>query len=167
MKIGPFFVMVYSIALLRTSRRKWLRLYVISLGSIGRLSARSVNATVCLNACNLNSSASWSAFKSHRNKVAKLIRKSYYIYVNEVIGNSISENPKRFWSYVKTSNTENVGIPTLIENDGLHCSDSSKANALNAHFQAQFQGSKLDFFLGGPSRNPVARPVKLKMAKYF
>ena len=86
----------------------------------------------------VNNPVSWAAFKTHRNKVSKLIRHSYHTYVNEVIGNSLSENPKRFWSYVKASNTENIGIPTLIEEDTLHCNNSSKANALNSHFQAQF-----------------------------
>ena len=39
------------------------------------------------------------AFKSFRNKTAKANRKSYLTYINEVIGKTLSENPKRFWSY--------------------------------------------------------------------
>ena len=78
------------------------------------------------------------AFKSFRNKTAKAIRKSYLTYINEVIGKTLSENPKRFWSYVKTMNTENTGIPTLMDENEIHISDKSKANALNSHFQKQF-----------------------------
>ncbi len=78
------------------------------------------------------------AFKSFRNKTASAIRKSYLTYINEVIGKTIIENPKRFWSYVKRMNTKTMSIPTLVDDNEIHISDASKANALNQHFQKQF-----------------------------
>ena len=35
-------------------------------------------------------------------------------------------------------NTENTGIPTLMDENKIHVSDKSKANALNSHFQKRF-----------------------------
>ena len=48
------------------------------------------------------------------------------------------EISQRFWSYVKTMNTENTGIPTLMDGNEIHISNKCKANALNSHFQKQF-----------------------------
>ena len=56
--------------------------------------------------------SSWLGFNAHRKKVAKQIRHSYRAYINEVFGTSLSENFKRFWSYINVSNTENICIHT-------------------------------------------------------
>ncbi|PFX13965.1 putative RNA-directed DNA polymerase from transposon X-element [Stylophora pistillata] len=45
----------------------------------------------------------WEAFKRQRNLVYKLIKESHNSYLNDVIGNSLSENPRKFWSYVRNS----------------------------------------------------------------
>ena len=40
----------------------------------------------------------WKAFKHQRNLVSKLIEEAHNHYLNDVIGNSLTDNPKKFWS---------------------------------------------------------------------
>ena len=40
----------------------------------------------------------WKAFKHQRNLVSKLIKEAHNHYLNDVIGNSLTDNPKKFWS---------------------------------------------------------------------
>ena len=82
----------------------------------------------------------WNKFKAQRNKIPKLIKHSYHEYINSVIGNALVNNPKTFWSYVRRTNTENMGIPTLIDIDGkTHVTPQAKAERLCNHFESQYQ----------------------------
>jgi len=53
----------------------------------------------------------WETFKHEHNLVSKLIKEAHNRYLNEVIGNSLTDIPKKFWSYVRNSKSENLGIP--------------------------------------------------------
>ena len=53
----------------------------------------------------------WNSFKYQINYVSKLIIESHENYLNKIIGSSLTENPKKFWSYVKNSKSESIGIP--------------------------------------------------------
>ncbi len=86
----------------------------------------------------------WRHYTEFRNRLAKTIRSEYNTYVNEVVGGSLTENPKQFWNHVRLTNTENLGIPTLVENEQLHVTDKAKASALNSHFKAQFTQERGD-----------------------
>ncbi|XP_072024943.1 uncharacterized protein [Amphiura filiformis] len=83
-------------------------------------------------------STSWKLFRQYRNKVASRVHSAHEDYVNNVVGNSLSESPKKFWSYVKMMRTENLGIPTLRTTTKLCTTDQEKATALNSHFQSVF-----------------------------
>ena len=76
--------------------------------------------------------------RSYRNYVTKRVRKAHHDYVNDVIGKNISENPKSFWSYIKLTKTENLGVPTLKTSQKMCSTDYDKAEALNAQFQSVF-----------------------------
>ena len=58
--------------------------------------------------------------------------------MNNVIGKNISENPKSFWSYIKLTKTESLGVPTLKTSQKMCSTDYDKAEALNAQFQSVF-----------------------------
>ena len=58
-------------------------------------------------------SSDWKDYRSYQNYVTKSVRKAQNDYVNDVIGKNISKNPKLFWSYIKLTKTENLGVPTL------------------------------------------------------
>ena len=80
----------------------------------------------------------WDEFKKERNLVSRLVKQSHSSYLNDVIGASLDTNPKKFWSYVRTSKSESSGIPPLKFNDKLCVSDKSKADALNSQFHSVF-----------------------------
>ena len=53
-----------------------------------------------------SSTTNWQAYRQYRNKVAKLVQQAHHEYINNVIGSSLTENPKSFWSYVKLCRTD-------------------------------------------------------------
>ena len=77
-------------------------------------------------------------FKYQRNYVTKLVKESHNHYLNEIIGGSLTENPKTFWSYVKNSKSENVGIPPLKLGNSVSITDKDKAETLNSYFHSVF-----------------------------
>ena len=83
-------------------------------------------------------SSSWLKFRQYRNKVASLVHRTHDNYVNNIVGGSLSENPKTFWSYVKMMCTENLGIPTLKTPTKLSTTDKDKAESLNDHLKSVF-----------------------------
>ena len=80
----------------------------------------------------------WRVFKCQRNYVTKLVKVSHNHYLNEIIGGSLTENPKKFWSYVKNSKSENVGIPPLKLGNSVSITDKDKAETLNSYFHSVF-----------------------------
>ena len=85
----------------------------------------------------------WKAFKRQCNAVSNLIKDSRNRYPNDVIGDSLTENPKKFWSYVKHNRSENLGIPPLRTDQGVFVTDKDKAETLNTYFFSIFSNEKL------------------------
>ena len=56
-------------------------------------------------------SPAWLEYRCQRNKVVKLLKTAHNDYFNNVIGGSLEETPKRFWSYIKRLPSANFGIP--------------------------------------------------------
>lgn len=85
----------------------------------------------------------WSNFKKQRNLVSKLVKHAHDTYLNEVIGSSLSENRKKFWSYVRRSRSEDTGIPPLKVGNAVNISDKDKAETLNKYFHSVFTTEKM------------------------
>ena len=64
--------------------------------------------------------------------------KAHVNYINDVVGNSLSSDGKRFWTYIKSKRKESTGIPTLRTDKGVHFTIQAKANALNSQFSSVF-----------------------------
>ena len=80
----------------------------------------------------------WREYRQFRNQVAKMVHKARCDYINNVIGASLQENPKSFWSYIKTCRSENIGIPSLRTSTKLCATAPDKAESLNDYFQSVF-----------------------------
>ena len=78
----------------------------------------------------------WETFKSERNLVSRLVKESHSDYLNNVIGASLEENPKKFWSYIRTGKSEGNDIPPLRSGSKLCSSGKDKAEALNSYFHS-------------------------------
>ena len=59
-------------------------------------------------------------------------------YISNKLTNSLTENPKQFWSYIKRLNNNSVGVSDLLSNGKLHSDGKSKANILNDQFFSVF-----------------------------
>eukprot|EP00057_Strongylocentrotus_purpuratus_P018844 XP_011673318.1 PREDICTED: RNA-directed DNA polymerase from mobile element jockey-like [Strongylocentrotus purpuratus] len=87
---------------------------------------------------NQSCSTAWKAYRQYRNQVAKNVHRARCEYINNIIGASLKDNPKSFWSYIKTCRSENIGIPTLRTPSKLCASALDKAETLNDYFQSVF-----------------------------
>ena len=57
-----------------------------------------------------------------------------------MVGDALSENPKKFWSYIKSLRKDNSSVPTLKNKSGIPAAtDHAKANALVNQFSSVFK----------------------------
>lgn len=80
----------------------------------------------------------WESYKKKRREVQKSLRKSHHDYMNNVIGDSLKTDGKKFWTYVKNQKRDSVGIPTLKKDETLYFTSDQKADALNRQFSSVF-----------------------------
>ena len=80
----------------------------------------------------------WDYFRQCRNKVAKMVHRAHYNYINQTIGDRLTEQPKSFRSYVKLMRTENIGIPTLRTQTRLCTTDKENADTFSEQFLSVF-----------------------------
>ena len=92
-------------------------------------------------------------YQRFRNMVAHECRKAKQAYLDKV-SNSLSDNPKRFWSYVRNSKTGRSTIPSLNSPTNHSQSATEKACILNNHFKSVYTEE--------PSSVPQTRRVTSK-----
>ena len=82
-----------------------------------------------------------------------------YVYISDMLCEE-DGNPKRFWSYIKSTRCENPGVAPLLQDGILQCDASAKANLLNDQFTSVFtyeNASQLPDL--GASPHPPPPPV--------
>ena len=84
------------------------------------------------------SSHAWKVYRRYRKKVTKALKNAHNRYLNEVVGESLEANPKRFWNYVKHCHSEVTGVPTLRSNNATYISAKDKAELQSNHFQSVY-----------------------------
>ena len=78
-------------------------------------------------------------YKKLKAACQRSIREAHDTYVQDVIGQSAKENPKKFWSYIKGKKQESSGVSPLRNVDGvIHSEANVKANILNRQFVSVF-----------------------------
>ena len=82
-------------------------------------------------------------FKRERNSVARLVKETHSIYLNNMIGPSLNENRKKFRSYIHNCKSEDNGIPPLRSGHKLYSTDKDMAKTLNSYFYTVFSKEKL------------------------
>ena len=81
----------------------------------------------------------WLKFKKERQTTKDLIRTSHRNYISNYIGDAIQEDPRPFWSYIKSLRKDQSKIPSLNPNSETPAhSDRAKANALVEQFTSVF-----------------------------
>lgn len=79
-----------------------------------------------------------------------------------MISSDLTNNPKRFWSFIKSKRCETTGVAPLRDIDGLTYSDGeSKANILNQQFSSVFNSDEDVSTIPdkGPSPHPAMENI--------
>lgn len=84
------------------------------------------------------SSHDWDTYKTKRNSVQRTKELAHNEYLNDVVGESLMSDPKKFWRYVKAQRRKSAGIPTLKVEGKMYSTNEDKANALNTKFSSVF-----------------------------
>jgi hypothetical protein len=78
-------------------------------------------------------------YRKLKAQAQRTSRQAYGNYVHDIISPEQTENPKRFWSFIKSKKQDNSGVAPLRGNDGLIYSDSNnKADILNTQFKSAY-----------------------------
>jgi len=92
----------------------------------------------------------WNQGKHNRNshawqrylKLSKLVKdaleKAHREYFDNILNTSLTDNPKKFYSYVKQKRSGQSNIPALKHNDVIISDSEAKANSLNAQYTSVF-----------------------------
>ena len=80
----------------------------------------------------------WKNYKTTEKNVKREIEKAHREYTDKFLNLNASENPKKFYSYIKSKRSNTSRIPTLKENDNLLSTPKQKAAALNRQYQSVF-----------------------------
>ena len=83
----------------------------------------------------------WETYKMKRNSVQRMKELAHNDYLNNVVGESLLTDAKKFWRYVKSQRRESAGIPTLKTGNMSYSTSEEKAQALNAQFSSVFTRS--------------------------
>ena len=69
----------------------------------------------------------------------KSIRQAHNNYMRDIISPDATQNPKKFWSFIKGKKQESSGVAPLRHEDGtLHSNSQTKAEILNTQFKSVF-----------------------------
>jgi uncharacterized membrane protein len=61
----------------------------------------------------------WENYKTTEKNAKREIEKAHREYTDKFLNLNASENPKKFYSYIKSKRSNTSRIPTLKENDNL------------------------------------------------
>ncbi|KAI8483396.1 hypothetical protein Bbelb_388590 [Branchiostoma belcheri] len=108
----------------------------------------------------LNSSEAWAKFKSCRRGTKQRVRKAHTDYVSNFLETNIEDNPKAFWSYVKSIRQDSTAASALRHQ--LTSDPKEKADVLGAQFESVFPREDKTTIptLGGPSA-PTPPPLNI------
>ena len=91
-----------------------------------------------------------TGFLNHLNKFKELQRKTKQLIAkkkkdhSQEMKESLHDNPKRFWSFVKSTTTQKRNLNLLREGQSFVTDSTSKANLLNTYFHSIFTCDEMD-----------------------
>ncbi|MCG7876680.1 MAG: reverse transcriptase domain-containing protein [Candidatus Thiodiazotropha endolucinida] len=105
----------------------------------------------------------WDRYLSLKSETQREMRRAHNNFIKDTVNQDITNNSKRFWSYVKSKKQESFGISPLLNQDGfLHSSSHNKAEILNKQFQSAFTRENLNNIPDmGPSNIPSMAPIHI------
>ena len=80
----------------------------------------------------------WEAYKKLKRYTQRQCKEAYDSYVNSIVSPESSNNPKRFWSFIKSKRTDYCGVGALQHNGCTYSDNYTKCNILNQYFALVF-----------------------------
>jgi hypothetical protein len=108
-----------------------------------------------------NSSRDWAKYKDLKRRAQYSCRQAHDRHINTMLSDDC-DNPKVFWSYIKSRRKDSQGVSSLKKNGLTFCEPQAKANILNDQFSSVFTKEDLDNkpFLP-PSSTPSMNRIKV------
>ena len=106
----------------------------------------------------------WKRYKKLQKEVQSSTRRAEKDFLQNVISGNLKQDPKRFFSYVKSRKQDYVGVSSLVDKDGYLLSDTTKrANILNEQFQSVYTKEDTNKMPDkGPSPHPSMSNITFK-----
>ena len=86
----------------------------------------------------------WENFKAIQKTTRRSLQKAKRGYISENLTATIKDNPRAFWSFIKKTKSEEVGISALKVNGRVISDAKEKAEALNDQFASVFTRENID-----------------------
>lgn len=85
-----------------------------------------------------NQPEDWASFRKIRKTLHQELSKSRNQYTSEFLAEACKSNTKAFWSHIKKTSSNEVGVADLDINGTLVSDPKAKAEALNSQFCSVF-----------------------------
>ena len=107
----------------------------------------------------------WDRYKNIQASAQKEIRYAHRQYMEDVVSSDMKQNPKQFWSFIKSKRQDSTGVSSLIDKDGfLHSDGSRKAEILNEQFHAAYTREDTSV-LPDKGKSPYPAMARIKVYK--
>ena len=86
----------------------------------------------------------WNKYKHYNNHVKYMLKHAYEDYLTTILEDSFANNKKKFWSFIRSTRNEDIGIPPLKSQNGNIVSEpKQKAEVLSSQYQSVFTQENL------------------------
>ncbi|XP_072021445.1 uncharacterized protein [Amphiura filiformis] len=103
-------------------------------------------------------------FKSARKAYKRNLNKAHNEYISAMLEEDLQQNPKKFWKYVKSKRTDNVGVHPLKNGTETVSDHVGKANVLNSFFKSVFTRENTSNLPGLQQIFPDIDPLEITAA---
>ena len=101
-------------------------------------------------------------YRKLKAQAQRTSRQAYNNYVHDIINPEQTENPTRFWSFIKSKKQDNSGVAPLRGNDGLIYSDSNnKVDIINTQFKSAYTQEESSLPDLGQSSTPLMPDISI------
>jgi len=80
----------------------------------------------------------WDNFHQIQKETQRTCKDTYNNYVSNMLSEDHNNNPKKFWSFIKSKRCESTGVSALRHNGALYEDSATKADILNKQFSSVF-----------------------------
>ena len=109
-----------------------------------------------------NSASDWQYYKELKKLDQFECRKRYHSFLNNMVCEDSSLNPKKFWNFIKGKKSDNTGVAPLKRNGIAYSNSKTKAQILNQQFTSVFTSEDTDHLPNlGPSPYPDLSNIKV------